>query len=125
MTSTSASASSVAVTATVLPKLPVAVDSRGRVRASKEQRRIILAEFERSGLSAAGFARRAGLKYSTFAFWVQRYRRTKRPARRLPLRLLEAVVALGVDRMGLADTVGYADPSQVHPMDSGDKNGDH
>ena len=92
MTSTSGSDSSVAVTATVLPKLPVAVDSRGRVRASKEQRRIILAEFERSGLSAAGFARRAGLKYSTFAFWVQRYRRTKRPARRSPLRLLEAVV---------------------------------
>ena len=29
------------------------------------------------------------------------------------LRLLEAVVALGVDRVGLADTVGYADPRQV------------
>jgi hydroxymethylglutaryl-CoA lyase len=29
------------------------------------------------------------------------------------LRLLESVVALGVDRVGLADTVGYADPRQV------------
>jgi len=29
------------------------------------------------------------------------------------LRLLQAVVALGVDRVGLADTVGYADPRQV------------
>ncbi|WP_019430937.1 hydroxymethylglutaryl-CoA lyase [Limnohabitans sp. Rim47] len=29
------------------------------------------------------------------------------------LRLLKAVVALGVDRVGLADTVGYADPRQV------------
>ncbi len=29
------------------------------------------------------------------------------------LRLLEAVLALGVDRVGLADTVGYADPRQV------------
>lgn len=29
------------------------------------------------------------------------------------LRLLQAVVALGVDRVGLADTVGYANPRQV------------
>jgi hydroxymethylglutaryl-CoA lyase len=29
------------------------------------------------------------------------------------LRLLQAVLALGVDRLGLADTVGYADPRQV------------
>jgi len=29
------------------------------------------------------------------------------------LRLLKAVVALGVDRVGLADTVGYANPRQV------------
>ena len=29
------------------------------------------------------------------------------------LRLLAAVLALGVDRVGLADTVGYADPRQV------------
>jgi len=29
------------------------------------------------------------------------------------LRLIKAVVALGVDRVGLADTVGYADPRQV------------
>ena len=73
-------------------KLPVTLDTKGRVRTSREQRRRILAEFERSGMSAAQFARRVGLKYSTFAFWVQRYRRTKRPARRSPLRLLEAVV---------------------------------
>ncbi len=29
------------------------------------------------------------------------------------LRLIKAVVALGVDRVGIADTVGYADPRQV------------
>ena len=73
-------------------KLPVTLDTRGRVRTSREQRRVILAEFERSGLSAAEFARRTGLKYSTFALWVQRYRRTKRPARKAPVRLLEAVL---------------------------------
>lgn len=76
----------------VLPKLPVTADTKGRVRTSKAQRRVILAQFENSGLSAAAFARRTGLKYSTFALWVQRYRRTKRPERKSPVRLLEAVV---------------------------------
>jgi transposase-like protein len=68
------------------------LDTKGRVRTTKEQRRLILAEFERSGLSAAQFARRTGLKYSTFALWVQHHRRTKRPARKAPVRLLEAVL---------------------------------
>ena len=77
----------------VTPKLPVTMDTRGRVRTSKEQRRVILTEFESSGISAAQFARRIGVKYSTFAGWVQRYRRTKRPGAKPPVRLLEAVVA--------------------------------
>lgn len=58
-------------------KLPVTVDTKGRVRTSKEQRRLILDEFERSEVSAAKFARRSGLKYSTLAGWRQRWiRRT-------------------------------------------------
>jgi len=81
------------MTPAVVDKLPVTVDTKGRVRTTREQRRLILAEFERSGFSAADFARRAGLKYSTFAAWVQRHRRTKRPVRKSPMRLLEAVVA--------------------------------
>jgi len=76
-----------------MPKLPATADSKGRLRTSKEQRRVILAEFERSGISATAFAQRTGLKYSTFAAWVQRYRRTKRPVRKSPLRLLEAMAA--------------------------------
>jgi len=75
-----------------MAKLPVTLDTKGRVRTSKEQRRLILAEFERSGVSATQFARRTGLKYSTLAGWVHRYRRPKRPGRRSPVRLLEAVV---------------------------------
>jgi transposase len=77
-----------------MQSVPVTVDSRGRVRASKEQRRLILAEFERSGVSATRFAKRTGLKYSTLAGWLQRYRRTKPPGRAQPMRLLEAVVEL-------------------------------
>jgi transposase-like protein len=80
-------------TVAVISKLPATLDSKGRVRTSREQRRVILAEFERSGLSAAQFARQTGLKYPTFATWVQQYRRTKRPKPKPPLRLLEAVVA--------------------------------
>jgi transposase-like protein len=92
MISASGSDSS-STTALALPKLPVTMDTRGRVRASREQRRVILDEFERSGTSAAQFARRAGLKYSTFAAWVHRYGQRKRPASKSPVRLLEAVVA--------------------------------
>jgi len=73
-------------------KLPVTVDTRGRVRTSREQRRLILAEFERSGVSAVEFARRSGLKYSTLAGWRHRHRRSHRPGRLRPVRLLEAVL---------------------------------
>jgi transposase-like protein len=93
MISTSCSDSSTVGPAAVTPKLAVTMDTKGRVRTSKEQRRAILAEFERSGVSVTQFARRTGLKYSTLAAWVQRYRRPKRPRLKSPVRLLEAVVA--------------------------------
>ena len=82
-----------AVVSASTAKLPVTMDTKGRVRMSREQRRLLLAEFERSRVSAAQFAQRTGLKYSTLAGWVQRYRRTKRQGRVQPVRLLEAVVA--------------------------------
>ncbi len=82
-----------AVSATVLPKLPVTVDTKGRVRVSKEQRRDILAALTRSGEPLPRFAQRTGLKYSTLARWVQLSRHTQRPRRQPQLRLLEAVVA--------------------------------
>src|SRR5882724_11758834 len=92
MTSTSSLDSPTPVPSPPMENVPVTVDSKGRVRASKEQRRLILAEFERSGVSAAQFAKRTGLKYSTLAGWLQRYRRAKSPGRARPVRLLEAVV---------------------------------
>lgn len=82
----------VATSTPAAAKLPVTVDTRGRVRTSREQRRLILAEFERSGVSAVEFARRAGLKYSTLAGWRHRYPRSKRPGPVRPVRLLEAVL---------------------------------
>jgi hypothetical protein len=50
-------------------------DRRGRVRVGRERRDALLAEFERSGVSAAEFARLAGIKYATFAGWVAKRRR--------------------------------------------------
>lgn len=50
-------------------------DRLGRVSWSKQQREELLAEYERSGMSQAGFARRAGVSYPTFAHWVQEARR--------------------------------------------------
>lgn len=79
--------------ASPLPRVPVTLDTKGRVRTSLEQRRGILAEFERSGISAAQFAKVSGIKYSTFAGWLQRQRRAKKPAgQNRPVRLLEAVM---------------------------------
>ena len=93
MITTSGSDAVSVTTGAALPKLPVTADTKGRMRASKEQRRVLLAKFAQSGMSVAQFAQRTGLKYSTFAGWVQRYRRVKRPTRKSALRLLEAVVA--------------------------------
>ncbi len=87
-------AATLPVSRTSVPSL-LKADARGRVRATPERRAAILAEFDRSGVSAAQFARLAGLKYSTFAQWVQRHRRprpSRKPAGR-SLRLLEAIVA--------------------------------
>jgi len=92
MTTTSSSDAPAASPSPPMQTVPVTVDTQGRVRASKEQRRLILAEFERSGVSAARFAKQTGLKYSTLAGWLQRYRRAKPGGRARQVRLLEAVV---------------------------------
>ena len=47
-------------------------DEVGRVRTPVERREQLLAEFERSGLSAVKYAALVGVKYSTFAGWVHR-----------------------------------------------------
>lgn len=88
----STTSAELAVASPVAESVLVTTDSRGRVRVSKEQRRAVLAQFEQSGLSAAKFAKVAGLKYSTLAGWLQRYRRRKPKSRPGRMRLLEAVI---------------------------------
>ena len=75
-----------------MQSVPVTVDTKGRVRTSKEQRCHIMAEFERGGVSAAEFAKLSGIKYSTFAGWLQRHRRAKPKGQSPIMHLLEAVV---------------------------------
>ena len=92
ITANGSDAGSSVAAATVLPKLPVIADTKGRLRVTKAQRRDILAAFGSSGESLPRFARRIGLKYSTLARWVQRHRLKPSTGRKPPLRLLEAVV---------------------------------
>jgi hypothetical protein len=69
-------------------------DSRGRVRTPAQRRENLLEEFDRSGLSGKKFAEVTGLKYQTFATWLQKRRRAGQPSSKAadPVRWLEAVV---------------------------------
>ena len=69
-------------------------DTKGRMRTPPARRESLLDEFEKSGLSGAKFAELSGIKYQTFANWLQKRRKqSKAPAKpRDPVRWLEAVV---------------------------------
>ena len=56
-------------------------DARGRVWTPPERREAVLDEFEQSGLPAAQFAVHVGVKYPTFANWVQKRRKMREGAR--------------------------------------------
>jgi hypothetical protein len=53
------------------------VDRLGRVKISQERRDALLVEFDRSGMSGQQFAKSVGVKYSTWASWVQKRRQAK------------------------------------------------
>jgi len=55
-------------------------DRRGRRIMPRERMEALLREYETSGLTQAEFARRAGVKYPTFAGWV--HARRAQPGRR-------------------------------------------
>ena len=85
-------------------------DRLGRVQVPRKRREALLDEFEKSGSSGAKFARLAGIKYPTFANWVQQRRKRGAPEKtkacvrsagngpsgaRDPIRLVEALVEGG------------------------------
>ena len=70
-------------------------DARGRVRVPKERREALLDEFEQSGLSGVKFAQLAGVKYPTFALWVQKRRKHGSAQRAPALSFAEGVADRG------------------------------
>ena len=50
------------------------MDTKGRVRVSVERREMLLQEFDGCGVSAAAFAKGAGVNYQTFMYWLKRRR---------------------------------------------------
>lgn len=79
-------------------------DVVGRVSYTGTQRETLLDEFERSGLKGAQFAKAAGIKYQTFAHWVQQRRHLRGDYEagrgKSGLRLVEAVVEAPVMSAG-------------------------
>lgn len=77
-------------------------DTRGHMRTPVARREVLLAEFDRSGLSGKQFARLSGINYSTFQYWLQcrkgRSSVPKEPTARpeQPAAWLEAVVQQAV-----------------------------
>jgi hypothetical protein len=74
-------------------------DKCGRVQTTPERRRELLAEFERSGLSAPKFAALTGLKYQTLAGWLHQRRKQRdqmapavHPAKEPTVQWLETVI---------------------------------
>ena len=51
------------------------MDSRRQIRVSRKKRESLLAQFYQSGLSGSKFAKQEGIKYTTFAYWLQKRRR--------------------------------------------------
>ena len=93
-------------------------DGRGRVRVPVQRRELLLDEFEKSGASAAKFARLAGIKYATFAGWVLKRRkvrgRLEKTTSNLTTSVAEPVVSPGSVRLLEAlmedDHTGGRDP---------------
>lgn len=98
------------MTSMTLPDELLKTDVLGRVRVKKARRDVLLDEFERGGTSAQAFAKLVGIKYQTFASWVQKRRRARKQyppaAKALPsapttagaLRLVEAVAEPAVSK---------------------------
>lgn len=86
-------------TETDVSELLLKTDRLGRVRMPRARREQILDRFESSGMSGQAFAAHIGVKYTTFASWVQKRRRARdtyanggcKPVK-APLALVEAVV---------------------------------
>ena len=81
----------------------VKFDRRGRLRHAPEQKAAILDAFASSGLSGPKFAALHGVKYQTFAAWIQKRKRACAPAG-LPAPAALALVELEMPAQRLRDS---------------------
>jgi hypothetical protein len=65
------------------PEQILSQDTRGRVLVTPERRELLLAEYDRSGMSGMKFTQYVGIKYSTLAYWLQRRREQRRKEKSL------------------------------------------
>jgi len=82
------------------------VDDGGRVWTPRAIREGVLDEFERSGMPATQFALKVGVKYQTFASWVQKRRKERLGTK--ALQWVEAVKAAGSERRLVVELPGGA-----------------
>jgi transposase-like protein len=79
---------------------PLKTDVLGRVRITAKHREALLDAYEQSSMSGAKFAAAHGVKYPTFASWIQKRRRDRgqyEPSNEsVPAALLESLVELGL-----------------------------
>jgi hypothetical protein len=81
------------------------LDCLGRLRFSREQREAILDAFELSGLTGPQFCSQHGVKYQTFATWLQKRKRATGSYPALP-----ALAASAKPFFVLAETGAALDP---------------
>jgi hypothetical protein len=89
-------------------------DVKGRVRISRGRRELPFAEFDRSGVSDAVFARMAGIKCQAFAGWLQVCRGG---GRRHALKAAAAVRGGSLPQMLAGAVAGYARLHGTHTDD--------
>ena len=92
------------------------VDEAGRVWTPRELRDAVLDEFERSGMPATQFAARLGVKYPTFASWVQQRRKSRGDAK--SSRWVEATVATSAPARSKSLTVQFPSGARMEVLDA-------
>lgn len=119
-----------AMTSTSDEEIILKSDTIGRVRMPKDKRELILDRFEESGMTGLAFAKHVGVKYPTFASWIQKRRRDReeRPASgpkeaQTSISLFEAVLdqhpistACGLELISVGGTRIRLERSEQIPM---------
>ena len=77
MTTTTSLTKITTASGTPTPSAVIKSDCLGRIHVSREHRKKLLDAFDSSGMSGAKFASHYGIKYPTFASWIQKRRRER------------------------------------------------